>query len=163
MDIISIVIKKIWGGTKLSELIKRQFELTRGYIFKDIESASGENFDVKPEGFNNTIHWQIGHLLTTTEQLVFGPEGQLPEEYGKLFGNGSKVSEWQGEVPSVETIVEQLKSQLARIKEIPNERFEGKLPQPFLGNTTYGELVSFTAFHEANHSGQIHAMVRFLG
>lgn len=147
----------------MSELIKRQFELTRGSIFKDIENASEKNFDVKPEGYNNTIQWQLGHVLVAAENFLFGPAGQLPAEYGGLFGYGSKPSEWQGNVPSVQTLVEQLKEQLNRIKELPTDRFDEKLPEPVIGNTTYGELASFTAFHEANHSGQIHAMVRVLG
>ncbi len=147
----------------MSDLIKRQFELTRGTILKDIENVSETNFDVLPEGFNNNVHWQLGHVLVAAEKFLFGPAGQLPEEYGKLFGYGSKPSDWEGEVPSVATLVEQLKEQLNRIKELPNDRFDEKLPEPVLGNTTYGELASLTAFHEANHSGQIYAMVRFLG
>ncbi|HHW37520.1 MAG TPA: DinB family protein [Bacillales bacterium] len=147
----------------MSDLIKRQFEFTRRAILKDIESGSGKNFDVQPEGFNNTVQWQLGHVLVTAENLLFGPSGKLPEEYGRLFGNGSKPSAWEGDAPSVATLVEQLKEQLNRIKELPDDRFDEKLPEPVIGNRTYGQLVSFTAFHEANHCGQIHAMVRFLG
>lgn len=147
----------------MSELIKRQFEFTRRAILKDIENASEKNFDVQPEGFNNNVHWQLGHVLVAAENFLFGPSGQLPEEYGKLFGYGSKPSAWEEDVPSVATLVEQLKEQLNRIKELPDHHFDEKLPEPVIGNTTYGELASFTAFHEANHSGQIHAMVRLLG
>lgn len=147
----------------MSELIKRQFELTRRTIFKAIEDASEKKLDVQPDGLSNTVQWQLGHVLVAAENFLFGPAGQLPAEYGGLFGYGSKPSAWEGDVPSVATLVEQLKDQLNRIKEIPNERFDEKLPEPVLGNTTYEELASFTAFHEATHAGQIHVMVRVLG
>ena len=52
-------------------------------------------------------------------------------------------SEWPEEVPSVEVLLSQLKDQLQRIKEIPNERFEEVLPEPKFGASTFGELVSF--------------------
>jgi len=144
----------------MSELVKRQFELGRGNLLKDIEGSAKELFDVQPEGLSNTIHWQVGHILTVAEGFLFGANGQLPAEYNELFGYGSKPSAWGNDVPSVETLVEQLKSQLERIKEIPNERFQDQLPEPVLGNSTYGELVSFTAFHELTHIGQVHIIKR---
>lgn len=147
----------------MSDLIKRQFGLSRTNIFKAIEDAQESIFDVKPQGYNNTIHWQLGHVLVVAEKFLFGGADQLPEEYKTLFGYGSKPSEWKGEVPSVETLVGQLKDQLKRIQEIPNEHFQEKLPEPILGNNTFGELASFAAFHESNHSGQIHAMQRIIG
>ncbi|MCQ6275015.1 DinB family protein [Bacillus sp. V3B] len=144
----------------MSELVKRQFELGRRNLLNDIEGTATELFDVQPEGLSNTIHWQLGHILTGAEGFLFGAEGQLSAEYNELFGYGSKPSAWQDEVPSVETLIQQLKSQLERIKEIPNERFQDQLSEPVLGNSTYGELVSFTAFHELTHIGQVHTMKR---
>ncbi|HHY71990.1 MAG TPA: DinB family protein [Bacillus bacterium] len=146
----------------MSDLIKKQFELTRTSIFKTIEQTASEKFNVKPQGYNNTIHWQLGHILVAAEQFLFGGLNKLPEEYGALFSYGSSPSDWQGDVPTVANLVEQLKGQLQRIKEIPNERFQEKLPKRILGNHTFDELASFAAYHESNHTGQIHAMSRFL-
>lgn len=142
----------------MSNHLLKQFELTRRHIFQDVEGVSAELFDVQPNGLPNTLHWQLGHILATAEGFLFGANGQLPATYNEWFGYGSKPSAWQGDVPSVETLVEQLKEQLERIKEISTERFQEKLPEPIIGNTTYGELVAFTAFHESTHAGQIHVM-----
>ncbi|NSL52160.1 DinB family protein [Calidifontibacillus erzurumensis] len=147
----------------MSQLIKKQFELTRTNIFKSIEGVNEQTFDVAPKGFNNTIHWQLGHILVAAEKFLFGESGKLSAEYGEFFGYGTKPADWKGEAPSVAALVEQLKDQLNRIQEIPDEKFKEKLPEPILGNTTYGELAAFTVFHEALHAGQIHAMTRFLG
>ncbi|WP_338469583.1 DinB family protein [Niallia sp. XMNu-256] len=144
----------------MSELVLKQFELARGGILKDLEGVSPEIFDIQPKGLSNTVHWQLGHILVVTELFLFGQNGQLPAEYNDYFGYGSRPSEWKEGIPSVETILEQLKSQLDRIKAISVDSFENQLPEPILGNRTYGELVYFTAYHELTHAGQIHTILR---
>ncbi len=148
------------GGFMMSELVKRQFELARAGILKDLEGVSPEIFDIQPKGLSNTVHWQLGHILVAAEMFLFGQNGQLPAEYNDYFGYGSRPSAWQEGVPTVETLLEQLKSQLERIKEISIESFNNQLPEPVLGNHTYGELVYFTAYHELTHAGQIHTILK---
>jgi len=147
----------------LSELLIKQFELTKTKFLEEIEGIEDHVLDAQPAGFNNTIHWHIGHVLTTTEQFMFGYPHQsknLPENYIGLFGYGTKPSDWSGEVPTLEELIQQLKEQLTRLKELPSERFDIKLEQPILGSNTVGELANLTLYHEAHHLGQIHAMKR---
>ncbi len=148
----------------MSNLIKKQFELTRGYFIKNAETLSNQVMDVQPEGFNNTIHWQIGHVLVSAESLLLGfpQSGSLPANYGELFGTRTKPSDWQGEVPTVETLIEQLKEQLTRLTAIPDAHFEETLPEPFLGMSSVGEIANFVAFHESLHLGQVQTMKRLI-
>jgi uncharacterized damage-inducible protein DinB len=149
----------------MSELLIKQFELTRNNFLKEVASLDKGIVDIQPDGFNNTIHWHIGHVLTTTEQFVFGfpkKSNLLPENYLALFGYGTKPADWQGDVPSVEKLVEQIQDQAERLKQIPVESFQQQLKEPFLGLHTFGEIASFSIHHEAYHLGQIHAMARFL-
>ncbi len=146
-------------------MIQKQFELTRGYLLKTVERISANTAGIQPEGFNNTIHWQIGHVLTVTEQFMFGFPQQsvnLPENYISLFGNGTKPADWGEEVPSIEELLLLLKSQAVRLREIPADRFSEKLPKPIMGFETYGELAGMSLFHEAHHLGQIHTMNRMI-
>jgi hypothetical protein len=145
----------------MSELLFKQFELTRGSFLKTIEGITTEQASVQPEGFNNNIHWNIGHVLTVTEQFMMGypkKSNHLPANYIELFGNGTRPSEWTGDVPSVDVLRDQLKAQLGRIKEVPVSMLDEKLKKPFLGLETFGELANMALFHEAYHLGQIHAM-----
>lgn len=145
----------------MSNYLIKQFEMTRNGLLGDIKKLDANVLDIQPNGFNNTIHWHIGHILTVTEQFLFGFPKQtqhLPENYMPLFTNGTKPADWSGNVPTVETLTSQLTEQLERIKQIPVEQFEQKLEKPFLGQHTVGELATLGAFHEANHVGQIHAM-----
>jgi hypothetical protein len=149
----------------MSELLFKNFELTRSFFLKVIDSLDEGVIDVQPKGFNNTVHWHIGHVLTVAEQFMFGfpkKSNYLPENYMTLFATGTKPADWQGEIPSVKELSSQLKEQLKRIREIPGERLNEKLNKPFLGLETFGEVANFGLYHEANHLGQIQAMKRVI-
>ncbi|WP_079507354.1 DinB family protein [Mesobacillus jeotgali] len=149
----------------MSELLFKQFELTRGNFLKHIEGLASEQASFKPEGFNNNIQWHIGHVLTVAEQFMLGfpkKSNHLPSNYIELFGNGTSPSDWEGDVPSVEELANQLKAQLGRIKEVPASMLDQRLKQPFLGLETFGEIANMALFHESYHLGQIHAMKKLL-
>lgn len=149
------------GCSRVTDYLIKQAEITRNGLLGDVDKLDTELMDVKPEGFNNTIHWQIGHILTVSEQFLFGFPKQtqhIPKHYYDLFTNGTKPDDWSGDVPSVDTLTNQLKDQLERMKQIPTEQFEQKLEKPLFGQDTFGGLAAFAVFHEANHIGQIHAM-----
>ncbi|NHM31074.1 DinB family protein [Neobacillus terrae] len=149
----------------MSEILLKQFELTRRNFLKNIASIDQATADAQPNGFNNTIHWHIGHVLTVTEQFMFGlpkKSTNLPELYIQLFGNGTKPADWSGKVPSVEELTAQLQEQLSRLKEIEVSSFNQTLNKPFHGLETFGELAGMAIFHEANHLGQIQAMKKLI-
>jgi uncharacterized damage-inducible protein DinB len=149
----------------MSELLVKNFELARGFFVKNVDALDEGVVDDQPEGFNNTIHWHVGHVLTVAEQLVFGfpkKSTNLPANYIELFGTRTKPADWHGDVPSVQELSTQLKEQLKRIKEIPTESFTKKLKTPVLGQETFGELVNFAIYHETLHLGQIQAMKRMI-
>ncbi len=143
-----------------TSLIK-QFTFTRDSLIKEINKINPEIVDVQLDGYNNTIHWQIGHILTVAEQFLFAfpkKTQYLPENYVELFGNGTKPADWQGEVPSVDKLTNELQEQLKRVMEIPEEQFNVELEKPFLGQETFGGLTTLATYHEAQHTGQIHAL-----
>ncbi|GHI01321.1 DinB family protein [Neobacillus kokaensis] len=149
----------------MSELLFKSYETARSFFLKTVEAMDESILHVQPEGFNNSIHWHVGHVLTVAEQFMFGfpkKSTNLPANYLELFGNGSNPADWKGEVPSVTELTSQLKEQIKRIKEIPAESFSQKLSQPFLGQETFGELASFAVFHEALHLGKIQEMKRVI-
>ena len=149
----------------MGELLFSNIKLTRDYFLKNVGKLDDGLVDVQPEGFNNTLHWHIGHVLTTTEQLVFGfPKNtnNLPANYKELFAKGTKPADWQGQVPTVKELVIQLTDQLTRMNDIPVESLSKKLESPFLGRETFGEIINFCLFHENLHLGHIQAMKRVI-
>ncbi|WP_066390446.1 DinB family protein [Neobacillus mesonae] len=149
----------------MSELLIKSYETARRFFIKNVEALDESILHVQPEGFKNSIHWHVGHVLTVAEQFVFGfpkKSNNLPANYLELFGNGTKPADWNEDVPSVKDLTAQLKDQIKRIKEIPANSFDHKLPEPFLGQETVGELTSFAVFHEALHLGKIQEMKRVI-
>lgn len=149
------------GEKGMSNLVFKQFGMTRGYFIKNVESVSKEIVNVQPDCFNNTIQWHIGHVLTVTEQFMFGfphKTTHLPVNYIELFGNGTMPADWKGDVPTVGELVIQLKDQLVRLQQIPAEQLNEKLEKPFMGLETFGELAGMALLHEANHLGRIQTM-----
>ncbi|MCP3739978.1 DinB family protein [Rossellomorea sp. BNER] len=149
----------------MDNLVFTQLGMTRVYFLKIVEAVPKEQANVQPDGFNNTIHWHIGHVLTVTEQFMFGfphKTAHLPANYIELFGNGTKPADWKGDVPSEDELIIQLQDQLVRLKQIPADMLEEKLESPILGCETFGELACLTAMHEAAHLGQIQAMKRII-
>ncbi|WP_144555659.1 DinB family protein [Bacillus sp. X1(2014)] len=149
----------------MSELIFKHFELTRGKFVNFVRDLEEGTAGIQPNGFNNTIHWHVGHVLTVAEQFMFGfpkKSTQLPANYMQLFATGTSPAAWEGDVPSVQELIIQLQDQLARIKEIPVESFNQRLKTPFLGQETFGELANFALFHEGIHLGQMQAMKRII-
>lgn len=148
----------------MSELLFKQYALTRNNFIKRIQNINPEIVDIQPKGFNNNIHWMTGHVLTAAEKFMFGFTNQsvLPANYGELFGNGTKPGDWSGDVPPFNQLIEQLQEQLQRIAAIPEEHLHERLENPFRDFNTYGELANLAIFHEANHLGQIQAMAQFI-
>jgi uncharacterized damage-inducible protein DinB len=147
----------------MSKLTFQNFEISRSFFLKNVEGMDEKIANIQPEGFKNNILWHVGHVLLTAEYFMFGfPEKSthLPMNYVELFNRGTSPADWNGEVPTIAELTDQLKDQMARIKELPEERLQEKLEKQFFDFKTFGELFNFAVFHETYHLGQIHAMKR---
>src|SRR4051794_7313475 len=112
----------------MSDYLVMQFEMTRGRLQQFLNSTSEALFDQMPKGFNNTIHWNVGHILTVADAF-FGLK-MFPADYKELFWKGTKPADWAGEVPSLETLASQLQKQTSQIKETFADRLNEKLAKP---------------------------------
>lgn len=147
--------------------MKKVFALTRGQLIDFVAGLDEKIVDVQLKGLNNTIHWHIGHVLVVAESFLFGFPKQsqnIPANYHELFGYGSKPSDWTGDIPSVETLLSQLKEQQARINEIPEHCFGAKLPFAFpIGQLeTLGEVYELMVMHEGTHLGEMKVMKKII-
>jgi uncharacterized damage-inducible protein DinB len=148
---------------KMEHFVTGYFDVLRGRILKFLEETSEEVADQMPQGFNNTIRWNAGHILIVSD-VFFGLES-LPANYKELFWPGTKPSDWTGEVPTLETLTSQLREQTAQLKEAFSNRLEEKLEKPLnfpnnLNIETVGALFSFTNSHESLHLGYMNALKR---
>jgi uncharacterized damage-inducible protein DinB len=146
----------------MSHYLVMQFEMTRERLQQFLKSTSETLSDQMPKGFNNTIRWNVGHILTVADAF-FGLK-MLPTVYKDLFWKGTKPADWTGEVPSLETLASQLQQQTAQIKDTFAERLKEKLAKPIYLNgyqiETIGSVFSFNNIHEATHLGYMNALKR---
>ncbi|GIO34672.1 MULTISPECIES: DinB family protein [Paenibacillus] len=140
----------------------------RNTVISKVENLPADKRIVVPQGFNNNIHWQLGHLLTVTSAILFrfsGRDSVVPDDYQAFFGNGTKPADWNGEPPAWDTLIQGLTEQCKLIE----DTFTGKLGEPlaikdnFAKAETVGEAFAVNLGHENYHLGMINAMLRVLG
>jgi hypothetical protein len=156
------------GEDFLEEMIFNHMETVRRITEQAIKKSPEEISDIVPEGFNNNIRWNFGHIAYIQEKLVLGLIGEkmnIPDQYEQFFAPGTKPSEWKETPPSFTEISLVLSEQKTRIKNFLPGRFEKKLATPFTnrgGNTfqTVGETFLFSFYHEALHMETIKRLQR---
>ncbi|MDQ0273912.1 DinB family protein [Cytobacillus purgationiresistens] len=139
----------------------------RKQILNVLKNVSEGKMKHIPKGFNNHLYWQVGHVLTITDKLIFeysGAGSRIPDHYSDFFATGTSPLNWSGQPPEIDLILIELKSQLTEIC----DNYDGMLTQPvaeesnFLQATVIGELVHVLIAHESTHLGMITAMVKVL-
>ncbi len=149
--------------------IFKQASFYRSMTLMNVRHVTEEMADQLPEGFNNTIRWNMGHILYVQDALLtsaLGRESYLPESYAKLFAPGTKPSQWNNEeVPDLKTLYRALKSQEETLKDALAGRLSEEAVQPFcigewIEMPTIGEIYNFSLFHEGMHVSTIKHLVQ---
>lgn len=153
----------------MSEMIINTAKILRQVVMQQVQAIPEELFDIQPEGFNNTIRWNVGHMIYWMDKystLSFGSASAIPDTYDALFNSGTKPSDWTITPPSKEEIVEILTDQFSRIAELTPELLGEKLSSPYtFGPFQFniaGELFNFALIHEAIHLGTISSQLKLL-
>lgn len=136
-------------------------------VIGQLQGVSEEQFDIQAKGFNNTIRWNVGHMVYWMDKystLSFGHPSAIPTHYESLFGSGTKPSEWTITPPSKEELTERLMAQLSRLSELTPEMLDMTLQSPYIMGPfqfiTSGELFNFALMHEAIHLGIISSQLK---
>tara|TARA_R110002049_G_scaffold61447_2_gene163676 strand:- start:2719 stop:3183 length:465 start_codon:yes stop_codon:yes gene_type:complete len=143
------------------------FNNIRPFFKKHIENNSLEDLNKIPEGFNNNIIWNIGHIVVTAQLLAYKLSGlpmmvsdDLVNKYRKDTKPEAPVS--QAEVDEIKALLFSAIKQLE--SDYKNEVFKdySEYTVSTTGNTltNIDEALQFILFHEAMHLGYILALVR---
>lgn len=138
-----------------------QLEFVRKQTLKAVEGLSEEMSDRVPEGFRNTIRWQLGHIHLVTERFAFHFAGlpvKLPESFPVLFGNGTSPLETpEGAVPpTLEELRNLLALQPERIRHDLPPLLHKRIDPPYVTSTgmrleTTEQMINFSLYHEGMH------------
>ena len=96
------------------ELLLFELEKTRGWTLDLFEGMKEEDMHIIPEGFPNSIHWQLGHIAGMMEMVTAAltdKNTDTSKRYQKYFGFGTSPDDFDGETPATDEIEALLKGQ----------------------------------------------------
>ena len=140
---------------------------TGRFFKKYLENLSLEDLNKIPEGFNNNIIWNVGHILVTQQLLVYKLSGLPMMVSDTLIAKYMKDTKPEGFINQQE--VDEIKELLFSTIEKTKEDFNNGLFKNFkeytvstTGNTltTIDEAFQFILFHEGMHLGYVMALLR---
>lgn len=148
------------------DVLWNQLQDVRQFTLQVCGDMNPEQVDVVPQGFNNSIRWNVGHIILDQDtwfHYLIADEAEIPTTYEKFFGFGTSPATWTEEPPTWEELMERLKMQ----PEVLKHKFSGRLEEPLqreseLGMNTIGEIIPRTLYHEWYHLGYIQSIKRCL-
>ena len=141
---------------------------TRILFYKTLENLTLDQLNTKPKGFNNTIFWNIKHVVIT-QQLSIYRLSELPvlvtETEIETYKKGTK-SESKATIEDIELLKYQLFSTLEKTKEDYQKGLFKKYTEYTVSTksilTSINEALAFNNSHEGIHFGYILAMKKIL-
>ena len=141
---------------------------TRIIFYKTLETLTLDQLNAKPKGFNNTIFWNIKHVVIT-QQLIIYRLSELPvlvtETEIETYKKGTK-SESKATIEDIELLKYQLFSTLEKTKEDYQKGLFKKYTEYTVSTksilTSINEALAFNNSHEGIHFGYILAMKKIL-
>lgn len=143
---------------------------TRKMFIKLLDSLSIEEMNRIPEGFNNNIIWNFGHIIVSTPVLCYVRTGVWTDasriKFASTYGKGTKPTK---EIAEAE--VQELKElAIASIQQLEKDYNEGviNLASPFETSTYEAEinsiedLIIMSAGHDNIHFGYASAQKRII-
>jgi hypothetical protein len=139
----------------------RDFADLRAFSLKFLVNLEAEEALRVPEGFRNSLHWQLGHLLytqDTTLQSWCGLPSALPRDFPAYFGLGTSPENYDPLIPDWEELLSRAEKQQRALPEVAG-RLDQALVKPRklmnLSMGTAGETLPFLIAHEGEHLAHI--------
>jgi hypothetical protein len=139
----------------------------RNGFLKLIEGLTPEQLNKVPQGFNNNLIWNLGHLIATQQQICYKRGGQNPaisDDVIETYSQGTKPNaplsadaiQWLKD-EAVNTLDQLEKDVTAGVfKDYP----EYTITKNNIPVKTINDALDFLAFHESMHWGYAQALKR---
>lgn len=123
-----------------------------------------------PQGFRNSVHWNIGHLLHVQLAHWYVRRGlELPVDPGfrKYFREGKSPADYDPETPTFARLLEIHREYSFDLQRKFDSLLGERLAQPFdYLNTTYATIsddLHLLVFHEGEHFPILNRLLKALG
>jgi len=151
------------------EGIFEQYDFCRESSIELLDSvASEQQADVIPDGYRNSLRWNLGHILVAQEGVMYyfgiNQPGDISTKIREAFEPGTSPEDWSSSPLTLNEIRGLLLEQKKRIR----QTFYGRLGEPAANVFEFrdkrlkiiGDLFIFTIWHEGLHQGVINGMKR---
>lgn len=132
---------------------------TRIYLLNQLDGLTTTQLNIVPEGFNNNIAWNIGHLVAAEQGVCYlrgGLKPMINMDFFERYKPGSRPEE----AISEDAIAEIKSLMLSTLDRLEEDHGEGAFAHYTAWTTRYGttlssidEALSFLLFHEGLHGG----------
>ncbi|RNA70195.1 DinB family protein [Alteribacter keqinensis] len=142
-----------------------QLKSYREELVNIVEEVTEMEADRIPEGFNNNIRWNLGHVYLDQYLWIQALTREKRAETAKLndwFGFGTDPADFTKDTPSLDMLKALLKRQPDVIEEEYGERLEETFPPIEMGMETIEQVLIRTIFHEGMHTQAILDIKKYL-
>ncbi|MGM0875239.1 MAG: DinB family protein [Bacillota bacterium] len=154
----------------MENYIFKQLRFVRDNTIRHVAEMNDETSLFIPEGFNNNIKWNLGHIYFVQEKFAFhftGEKMKMPDHFTELFSPGTKPDHWGEPVPPIHELIQLLENQVNRIEQALELRMKESVEQPYTTSTgltlsTVEEFLSFCLYHEGMHFDAIKSIKRVI-
>ncbi len=148
------------------DTLLHQWKTARSMVLHLFENTDEHLMHTIPDGFPNSLHWQLGHVATMGEMLsvtVFKHEDEVLQRFNKYFGYGTSPDNFDDDTPTMEDIKQLLGTQLGFFEDdLTEEQLNMTMDDNQLGTKDIGEFLGYFIIHEAVHVGKMEEMIRIL-
>ena len=153
----------------MKKFIFTQLKVIRSTTLNAVKELNESQADTVPEGFNNNMRWNLGHVYLSLERFAFAFAQEpmvVPDGFLELFGRDSKPSEWKVQPPTLPALIQLLEDQTSRIEDKLNSRLDEVVSKPLIMPSglilkTIAEYLTFSMYHEGMHVQTIRMLKRF--
>jgi len=146
-------------------------QLSRRAVLALYNDVPDDKLVAQPFDGANHLLWQLGHITVTDDQVfqtLCDAKPLCPDGWNERFGMGSTPVSDASAYPSLDEIktkAEHVRQTLIEWFQAQSEDTLGQsAPEPLRSMTpTIGSIMSFLAFHEGMHVGQISSLRKAMG
>lgn len=147
------------------EILFNQLETYRKELLETVEMMTDEQAEIIPDGFNNNIRWNLGHLYLDQFlwiEALTKEVSPISKQFNQWFGFGTTPANFTEETPSSHELKELLSAQPQELLEKYRNELDKEYPPIDMGMHTIEQVLIRTIFHEGMHLQAINDLKRFI-
>ncbi|WP_288436762.1 DinB family protein [uncultured Chryseobacterium sp.] len=150
------------------DAVFKAWKTSRAAYLKFFENYSLEQLNIVPEGFNNNLIWNIGHIIATHHKLIYigsSLKGHIPEDIFNKYQSGTRptspVSQAEADLLK-DLLISQMEPTVNDFQNNIFVTYKERTTGTGFHVTTIREAFEWNNFHEGLHLGYMMSMRKLI-